>query len=415
MKSIAEEIEASVLAVTKDWAKQRKREERQASAVGQRRMRLVRFRQSLSLKDAASEVMEKAYLKASDGRKLPTKPRQIMYAARPELLAMTDKDVLNDVYFTQQLLPDYIEAHPNCAQWDIVWDARGTFNEPHTGIEVPLGTLEVRQYLGLRAKTGSIDRIEFSDRFATNGPEQRYNTVLFVEKEGFEPLMRAASLAERFDVAIMSTKGMSTTAARLLLERLSARGVRQILVLHDFDVSGFSIFGTLGTDTRRYQFTNDIPIVDIGLRLDDVEEMDLQSEPVATSGDWRKRAATLRRHGATDKEIEFLCDQRVELNAMTSRQIIDFIEAKFDDHGIIKLIPDDEVIERHARHMIERQLVEKAITQISIKIAEEARTAALPTDLRERIERALKEHPQLSWDAAVARIIRNAAAQGSAP
>lgn len=361
MKSIAEEIEASVLAVTKDWAKQRKREERQTGAVGQRRMRLVRFRQSLSIKDAAAVVMEKAYFKASDGGRLPAKPRQIMYAARPELLAMTDKEALNDVYFTQQLLPDYIEAHPQCAHWDIVWDARGTFSEPHTGVEVPLGTLEVRQYLGLRPEPGSIDRIEFSHRFATNGPEARYSTVLFVEKEGFEPLIKATSLAERFDVAIMSTKGMSTTAARLLLDRLSARGVQQILVLHDFDVSGFSIFGTLGADTRRYRFANDIPIADIGLRLDDVEAMDLQSEPVAISGDWRKRAVTLRRHGATSEEIDFLSDRRVELNAMTSRQIIEFIEAKFDEHGVTKLIPDDEAIERHARRMLERQLVEKAI------------------------------------------------------
>jgi hypothetical protein len=183
MKTIAEEIETSVVAVTKDWAKQRKREERQASSIEQRRIRLVRFRQNLSIKDAAEMVMEKAYLKASDNGKLPTKPRQIMYAARPELLPMTDKEVLNDVYFTQQLLPDYIEAHSQCAHWEIVWDARGTFSEPHTGIEVPLGTLEVRQYLGLRPEPGSIYRIEFSHRFATNGPEHRYNTVLFVEKE----------------------------------------------------------------------------------------------------------------------------------------------------------------------------------------------------------------------------------------
>jgi DNA topoisomerase VI subunit A len=53
------------------------------------------------------------------------------------------------------------------------------------------------------------------------------------------------------DIAIMSTKGMSTTAARLLLDRL-ARRIDKVLVAHDFDVSGFSIFGTLGTDGRRY-------------------------------------------------------------------------------------------------------------------------------------------------------------------
>ena len=45
----------------------------------------------------------------------------------------------------------------------------------------------------------------------------------------------------------MSTKGMSTTAARLLLDRLAPR-IDKVLVAHDFDVSGFSIFGTLGSD-----------------------------------------------------------------------------------------------------------------------------------------------------------------------
>jgi hypothetical protein len=44
--------------------------------------------------------------------------------------------------------------------------------------------------------------------------------------------------------------------------------------------------------------------------------MDLESEPVTVSGDWAKRAATLLRHGATDDEIAFLRNRRVELNAM---------------------------------------------------------------------------------------------------
>ena len=42
-------------------------------------------------------------MKASDGGTLPTKPRQIMYAARPEILASTGKDTLDDAYFTQTL------------------------------------------------------------------------------------------------------------------------------------------------------------------------------------------------------------------------------------------------------------------------------------------------------------------------
>ena len=33
--------------------------------------------------------------------------------------------------------------------------------------------------------------------------------MLFIEKEGFLPLFEAVHLAERYDLAIMSTKGMS--------------------------------------------------------------------------------------------------------------------------------------------------------------------------------------------------------------
>jgi hypothetical protein len=108
----------------------------------------------------------------------------------------------------------------------------------------------------------------------------------------------------------MSTKGMSGTASRLILDRLASRGVDRILVMHDFDVSGFSIGGTLGSSGRPYLFANRINLIDIGLRLADVEAMDLQSEPVIVSG-WAKRIPTLLRHGATNPEIAFLEDRRV--------------------------------------------------------------------------------------------------------
>ena len=409
MKSIGEELEDAVLAVTADWAKQRKREERDRSAVLRRRDALIRWHR-VTFVDAANECMERAYLKVSDGGergRLPAKARQIMYAARPYMLAATGKEVLRDQYFCQTLLPDYLAKHlQRCAGWDIVWDARGSLSEPHTGIEVPLGTIEVRQYLA--AKPGNAQpefSVDLDRAFPTHGPEHRYDTVLFIEKEGFEPLLKAAAIADRFDVATMSTKGMSVTAARFLVEELSKRGVGRILVLHDFDVSGFSIFGTFGSDTRRYQFQTKIPLIDIGLRLHDVEALGLESEPVVIEGDWEKRAATLRRHGATADEIDFLAERRVELNAMTSRQLVDFIEAKFAEHGVEKLIPDDAAIAQHARRVIEQQLAEKAIAEIADKIAAEAKAAELPTDLRQRVEAYLAKHPRLSWDAAVAQII----------
>ena len=40
----------------------------------------------------------------------------------------------------------------------------------------------------------------------THGPEGRYGGLLYIEKEGFTPILERARLAEKFDVAIMSAR-----------------------------------------------------------------------------------------------------------------------------------------------------------------------------------------------------------------
>ena len=42
---------------------------------------------------------------------------------------------------------------------------------------------------------------------------------------------------------------------------------------------------------------------------------------------WLSRVRTLAQYGATPEEIAFLRNRRVELNAMTSRQFVDHLEA----------------------------------------------------------------------------------------
>jgi hypothetical protein len=419
-KSPLDAIVGLTEATTKTWTKQRKAEERSANAVSNRYMRLI-CSDRTTLREAAFDVMEEAYMAASDNGKLPVKARQIMYRARPAILEATGADSLDDSYFTQMLLTDYMDEH-DCDDWDVVWDARGNFHEPHTKRSVPVGTIEVRQYLGERPEFGSDEDeadVDVTDnsRFPTKGPENRYKTVLFIEKEGFDPILKAARIAERFDVAAMSTKGMSPTAARMLLDGLAERGVEKVLVLHDFDVSGFSIFGTLGTNSRRYSFRNKVPIIDLGLRLNDVEAMGLESEPVVfkTAESKIKKSRTLRRHRATTEEVAFLMrrdlddlskeGRRVELNAMTSRQLVDFIEQKLTEHGVEKVIPDDAVIAQHARRVIEGMLAEKAIAEIKDRIAEEAAETELPDQLRQMVEQELQRNQALPWDTAVARIV----------
>ena len=136
----ASSIIGAVEGVTQKWTNQRKREEREASARLNRSYVMVR-RRTVTVRDAAWRIMEKAYLKASANGTLPAHARQIMYAARPYIQQTADRALGNrfDQYFTQQLLPDYIEMYGKA--WNVVYDARGHFQEPHTGEEIALGTL----------------------------------------------------------------------------------------------------------------------------------------------------------------------------------------------------------------------------------------------------------------------------------
>ena len=123
-----------------------------------RRQRMSRSRReyaftrssSMTIRRAAFRVMEQAYLSASNGGRLPVKARQIMYKARPLILDLTDRPWKQSTqnYFTQTLLIAYMDLHPEkTATWDVVFDARGHIEEPHTGKVVGLGTLNVRSYI----------------------------------------------------------------------------------------------------------------------------------------------------------------------------------------------------------------------------------------------------------------------------
>jgi DNA topoisomerase VI subunit A len=292
--------------VTRKWARQRRREEREANAAARRWDALTRPRLVTS-KNAAYAVMEHSYLEASANGTLPTRPRQIFYRARPWILQATGVENLDGQYFAQRLLVDFMaENRETTAAWDIAWDDRGHFTEPHTGKVIGLGTLAVRKYLTWvdgATDNGLSIPISFPTAFPTAGPRNRFQAVLFIEKEGFMPLFEHVRLAQRFDLALMSTKGLSVTAARTLIERLCSQHRIPLLVLHDFDKSGFSIAGTLRRDTRRYRFTSPVEVIDLGLRVKDVQKHDLLAEPIVYGKS--DPEPNLRKNGATNAEIAF--------------------------------------------------------------------------------------------------------------
>ena len=109
----------AITGVTKKWTKQRKREERERSAALNRRYFLIR-RYTVSIREAAWRAMAEAFLKASANNTLPANARQIMYAARPEIAKLSDRELGGsfDKYFTQTLLPDYIADELNALTSD---------------------------------------------------------------------------------------------------------------------------------------------------------------------------------------------------------------------------------------------------------------------------------------------------------
>lgn len=413
---LADQFVNAIHSVTKHWAKLRKQEERDDRRRADRSA-AVRKSGTISLKAAAERVIPSAYDHASGGGEYPAGARQVMYAARHQIQQLARKP-LKDDYFTQQLLPDFCAEHPELtADWEITYDARGNFHEPHTDRTVALGTLGIRSYANTFRSFSApwLSQVRLPDlnlgSLATCGPAYRFSGVLFIEKEGFLPLFEKMKLQERFDLAIMSTKGVSNTASRELLDELAgyAKDVLgrplPVYVLHDFDVAGFKILGTLAQHSRRYAFGNAVEVVDLGLRLEDCQSLSLESEAAPRKGS--SKPQTLRRHQATEEEIEFLLDgRRVELNAMTSPQMVQWLESKLKTHNVQKVVPADDVLECAYRQLAAQEELARRISRISRQIEKKYETVHVPSGLATQIHQALDQAPARSWDKVLKQVIR---------
>ena len=411
-----------VAKVAEPWTTLKAKVRREGKQRALQAARERRLHRPMSVKEAAWQVMAAAYLKASNQGTLPANARQIMYAARPDIIRLTGKAQpwKHSSYFTQHLLPDFMEAHPDLtANWDVVFDARGHFREPHTAYEFGLGTVEVRRYLSMwqTRLDARVVAPTLPYTIPTWGPAFRYQYALFIEKEGFDTLLERAAIQDRYDVALMSTKGMTVTAARRLIEALSQAGVT-ILVVHDFDKSGLEILHKFTANTRRYRYTITPTVLDLGLRLEEALAMGLESEPVTYDSEVDPRVH-LRECGATEAEGAFLVTEcttdirqgkrhvswigeRIELNAMDSQQFLDWLERKLQEAGVEKVVPDEEALAaayRRQRRVAQlQQLLEEAM-------AEPDDAAPVPDALADQIRARITGTAE-AWDDALWDIVR---------
>ena len=104
----------------------------------------------------------------------------------------------------------------------------------------------------------------------------------------------------------------------------------------------------------------------------------------------------MRENGATREEAEFLLKRRVELNALTSDQLVAFIERKLAEHGIKKLIPKTDLLRDAYRLFINSKRVEEIVAEVIDDI--ESENITVPANLSTRVAAHLRQHPKLRWD-----------------
>lgn len=279
---------------------------------------------SVSLKDSVNTVLWDAYLKATSDEKYQIGCRGLYYQVRPLIQQFTDRD-LEYNYYSQQLLTAYRQEVRELPL--LYFDPRGVLYPPHSGQPVMLGTREVDAY-------------QF--------PTWQYDKILYIEKKGFMPVLQAAKLAEKYDMAIVVGEGYPCEAVRTLFKNADKNQGYRLFVLHDADIAGYDIARTLREETRRMPDYK-VDVIDIGLFIEDAINMGLQTETAPRSkaipekltlSDFEKKTFTGEKAGR--KVFKY---QRVEINSMTSAQFIAYIENKLAEHGADdKVIPDENAL-----------------------------------------------------------------------
>ena len=130
----------------------------------------------------------------------------------------------------------------------------------------------------------------------------------------------------------MSSKGFSTRAARDLVDKLAEHDEPvTVFCVHDADASGTMIYQTFQEATKA-RGARKIKIVNLGLEPWEAIEMGLEVENVERDERRKPVADYVRERGRRRHDWEeWLQTHRVELNAMTTPQFIEWLDGKMAD------------------------------------------------------------------------------------
>ena len=195
-------------------------------------------------------------------------------------------------------------------------------------------------------------------------PAFLYNRVLFIEKSGFRDILEKSGLVKRLGIGIMSTQGFGTRAGKKLIHFFCSNGI-EVYVLHDCDIPGYNIMRILQQGSKTFQ--EPLDVIEVGLTVKQITNMGKEekyAEIVGYSQSYSKLIhETLR---LTEEEKGFFVPKkeetqakkekekasksnekkeyyrRVELNALTSHELITLIE---ENIPVKRIEPSKEELE----------------------------------------------------------------------
>jgi hypothetical protein len=331
-----------------------------------------------SQKDVVLDHLEEVITSVSGDSDYRFNQRQLFYALRPIVMSELDEELKEPNF--NKIITDYEAEHGEIL--GMYREPRGSLYHPHTGGTFSLGTLMVEDY---------------------ERPAWTFNTLVYIEKEGFSEALKEVRWTERHDCALTSSKGFTTRAVRDLVDKLAEHDEPvTVFCVHDADAHGTLIYQTFQEATKA-RGARKIKIVNLGLEPWEALAIGLDVETFDPGKDRRPVAEYARRRGDRDWE-EWLQTHRIELNAMTTPAFIAWLDGKMAAHGG-KLIPPDDVLVDEFNNRIEHVIRSEITTlilreagledQIAIALAavERPTAAALADVIRERFEQA----PETQW------------------
>ena len=98
----------------------------------------------------------------------------------------------------------------------------------------------------------------------------------------------------------------------------------------------------------------------------------------------------------------------MELNAFASDDLITWIESSLEEHGVSKVIPDEDCLADAYRRALEQAFVQEKIDEVIDEAGELGESAEVPEGLRAKVKKRLDEDSATTWD----EIVRDLAVQG---